>query len=157
MRTVTLPGTVAAWIEAHANHAGDECLIWPFSRNNQGYADGWISKKRWLIHRYYCQLKNGPPPTPKHHAAHSCGKGKAGCVNPNHVSWKTAKENTADKVQHGTQRRGVEIKSAVLNDSLVWLIRNTPNWEGRQLSEYLGVAEGAISNIRNRKAWKHVP
>lgn len=49
-----------------------------------------------------CQKAHGDPPSPKHDAAHSCGRGHEGCVNPNHLSWKTKKQNQADRITHGT-------------------------------------------------------
>jgi hypothetical protein len=55
-------------------------------------------------HRLMCQLAHGDPPTPDHIAAHSCGRGHEGCVNPNHLSWKTYSENELDKRVHGTTR-----------------------------------------------------
>lgn len=56
--------------------------------------------------RIMCILAHGEPPTPKHIAAHSEGCGHLGCVNRNHLSWKTQEENEADKKRHGTARCG---------------------------------------------------
>lgn len=49
-----------------------------------------------------CELAHGPAPSGKHQAAHNCGKGHEGCVNPRHLEWKTNKENSIDKIRHGT-------------------------------------------------------
>jgi hypothetical protein len=42
----------------------------------------------------------GEPPTSKHHAAHNtlggCCGADAGCVNPHHLRWATARENVLD-------------------------------------------------------------
>lgn len=32
-----------------------------------------------------CELVYGKPPMPKHQAAHNCGKGNLGCINPKHL------------------------------------------------------------------------
>jgi hypothetical protein len=52
--------------------------------------------------RVMCKLAHGPAPTPKHHAAHSCGKGHEACINPKHLRWATPRENAADAKLHGT-------------------------------------------------------
>ena len=56
--------------------------------------------------RYMCELVNGSPPTPRHEAAHSCGWGQGGCVNPRHLRWATRVENEAEKIIHGTHLQG---------------------------------------------------
>jgi hypothetical protein len=91
------------WLLAHIDYAGDECLIWPFARIAKGYGElGAPNRKMQYAHRVMCTLVNGPPPTPKHQTAHSCGRGHDGCVHPRHVSWKTNGENQLDRRIHGT-------------------------------------------------------
>lgn len=83
---------------------GDECLIWPYARTPAGYGvlDGHKIK---VVSRRLCEEAYGPPPTPKHHAAHSCGNGHLGCVTRRHLSWKTPKENGADRIAHTLLRK----------------------------------------------------
>lgn len=64
---------------------------------------------QWL-ERHMCKLKNGDPPTPDHEAAHSCGNGKHGCINPNHLRWATDAENMADTVDIDLVRDGASGK-----------------------------------------------
>jgi hypothetical protein len=87
---------------------GPDCLIWPFSREQTGYAGSVRRGKKMYIHRYVCELIHGEPPTPKHHAAHSCNNGPGGCVNPKHISWKTNAENQLDRYRD--QARNVRFK-----------------------------------------------
>ncbi|WP_292637037.1 hypothetical protein [Mesorhizobium sp.] len=49
------------------------------------------------VSRLVCEEVHGPPPSPDHEAAHSCDNGDLGCATKRHLSWKTPKENTADK------------------------------------------------------------
>jgi HNH endonuclease len=86
------------WIRAHLDYPHDWCLVWPFSRSQAGYAT--FGGKATAVHRLMCEYKNGLPPTDKHQACHSCGRGKEGCVNPNHLSWKTNAENQIERFQH---------------------------------------------------------
>lgn len=101
--------TASVWLLEHVDHEGEDCLIWPYTRNRHGYG----SVTRTVIGgdrgnigaaRAMCFLVHGEPPTPKHVAAHSCGKGHDGCVHPHHVRWATPSENIADTLRHGTRR-----------------------------------------------------
>lgn len=102
MRNVTKPGEARKWMEEHVAYQGDGCLTWPFSCDSQGYADIRWSGKTRRVARVMCELVNGPPPTPLHHAAHTCGKGHEACVHPKHVKWKTPTANQLDRAEHGT-------------------------------------------------------
>ena len=103
------------WIESHASFDSEKCLPWPFACRRRGYGAVAVEGKLLPAHRYICECVNGPPPTPKHVAAHSCGKGHEGCVNPRHLRWATYGENEADKIVHGTDGRGERHPMAKLN------------------------------------------
>lgn len=79
-------------------YQGDDCLVWPFPREPTGYASFVRGGKKTYVHRVACETRNGPPPTPKHHAAHTCNNGTGGCVNPKHLTWKTNSENQKDRI-----------------------------------------------------------
>src|SRR6185312_60585 len=79
-------GLLKQWIRAHLNYPHKEwCLLWPFSRNQGGYAN--VGRKSTLVHRIMCEYMHGEPPDGKPEAAHECGKGYLGCVNPHHIVW----------------------------------------------------------------------
>lgn len=95
------------WLERSLTEVLDECIEWPF-RCSGGY--GHVSRRvpgAPSASRVVCYMVYGAPPTRKHQAAHSCGKGHKGCVNWRHLSWKTPRENEADKLLHGTDRASV--------------------------------------------------
>ena len=85
---------------------GDECLLWPFSHNGNGYGTMRTGSKTVRVSRRVCEHVNGPPPTPKHDAAHSCGNGHIGCCTKRHMSWKTRSENLLERRIHKTFGRG---------------------------------------------------
>lgn len=96
-------GQAVKFLRDNVSYQGDACLPWPFSRDGgvgRGRV-GYLGKLYWA-HRLMCEFAHGPAPTPKHQAAHSCGKGHEGCVNPRHLSWKTVSENLLDRREHGT-------------------------------------------------------
>lgn len=137
-----------------------KCLIWPFAKskidgrpviNNPGGSN--------LVHRIVCEAINGPPPTNKHQAAHSCGNGHLGCVNPHHLRWATQKENEADRVIHGTSNRGERHGMAKLKAKDVLLIRKlaaSKKVSGRQISARFGVSQATVSDIIHRRSWGHL-
>lgn len=93
-------GKAAKFLHDHVAYAGDDCLMWPFSKHPTGYATfGYLGEYHYA-HRFMCELVHGPAPSAAHQAAHSCHK--PGCVNPRHISWKTPTENMLDKRANGT-------------------------------------------------------
>lgn len=86
-------------------YEGTECLIWPFGCCPRGYGRLKYEGRQIIASRLICEIVNGPPLTPELQAAHSCGKGHLGCVNPGHLSWKTPAANQADRIIHGTYGR----------------------------------------------------
>jgi hypothetical protein len=141
--------------EVVLKYEGDECLIWPFWRNADGY--GYVRQNGSMrqASRVVCTIIHGDPPTPKHEAAHSCGKGSAGCVTKGHLSWKTHRENEADKIVHGTAPRGESHGFAKITVPDVVAIRAAPSSRG--LAEKFGLAKITIRQIRAGKTWRHVP
>jgi len=132
---------------------GDECLVWPFSRNSQGYAT--MSNK--LVSRLVCERTHGKPPSRLHEAAHSCGKGHESCVAKRHLSWKTHAENMGDKVEHGTYLRGEDQYNAKLTEDTVRQIRKLKgHYSESALAKIFGVSRGTISSAMRRKSWAWV-
>jgi len=99
-------GRCAAFLFSMVDYRGDDCVRWPFGTDYNGAGQFGFKGKIYRAHRFMCELVHGKPPSRKHHAAHSCGKGHLGCVNPRHLSWKTQSENEMDKRLHGTAGGG---------------------------------------------------
>lgn len=137
------------WLHAHASYEGDWCLIWPFNRV-RGYGqlftniDG--SKRAHYAHRFMCELVNGPPPTPKHHAAHTCNRGDDGCVHPKHLVWKTPSENMLDKRKTGIYYR--DGRHRKLTDADVLQIRSLAGSATHdELADMFGVSRRNVGMI----------
>ena len=90
------------WLSGHISFTSDECLHWPFSRDLRGYGTLGYYGRTHRAHRLMCELANGPPPTPKHLAAHSCHNRI--CVNPKHLSWQTNSQNQLSRRENGTSK-----------------------------------------------------
>ncbi len=149
------PGSLSSWIDAHKNYAGSDCLMWPFHRSPDGYARHPVNGRDVNVHSTMCAHRHGPRPSDKHHAAHICGNGVRGCVNPQHMEWKTPKENEADKKIHGTVLRGEKHHKTTIGSTDVENIRDS-NFSQRKLAELYDVSQSTIWRIRQRLTWRHV-
>jgi len=150
----TEKGAPKAWLQSHIKHDDNACLIWPFNRPKDGYGRIMVSKRCLLAHRVMCEIVYGPAPTSRHEAAHSCGKGSEGCVNPRHLYWATPTENQADRIKHGTSNRGERHGSAVLTERDVIEIRSLRGrLKQNEIAAMFGISRTCIRLIHSRKTW----
>lgn len=135
-------------------YKGDDCLGWPFS-TNKGRALIWWEGRLVPAARVVCTETYGPPPTPEHESAHSCGKGHEGCVTPRHLRWATIVENMADKLIHGTHPRGERNGLAKLTEADVRAIRALSESGESQyaLARRFGVSRENIREIAHHRRW----
>jgi hypothetical protein len=140
--------------EVALRHAGGECLAWPYAKKDDGYGTVYVDGKTAIVSRYVCELVNGPPPTPYHEAAHSCGKGHESCIAPGHLEWKTQAQNQADKLIHGTIRRGERCGTAKLTEPEAREIISMKGVEPQSsLAKRFGVARSTVAEIHCGENW----
>jgi len=143
--------------EVVLSFAGDDCLIWPYARDQNGYAKLAGVGDTQYVSRLACTEINGPPPTTKHEAAHNCGKGASGCVNPHHLSWKTHEANQRDRLAHGTHNRGEQHPLSKLTERDVRAIKSLPKDMRRSdIAAKYGVSRRAIGMVIEGRTWSHV-
>ncbi|KAB2728240.1 HNH endonuclease [Brucella anthropi] len=142
-------------IELALRAAPQHCFLWPYSNNGIGYGKVSIEGRSVFVHRYVCELQHGPAPSVTHHAAHSCGNGHLGCINPHHLRWATPKENIADQKLHGTAIRGERVGSAKLNEETVRLVRRrlARGEMQKHIAADLGVNQSTVSYIKSGRIW----
>ena len=139
----------------------DECIVWPWSREEHGYAvrigrNGKKGSSR-LLSRQLCEQAHGPSPTDKPVCAHSCNNGAGGCINPKHLRWATQLENMHDKFAHGTATRGAEIGTSKLTEDDVREIRRVGGrMRQKDIAAHFGVSRANVSIILSGKTWSHV-
>lgn len=152
-------GKCYAWLSAHVSHTGDACLPWPFARDRKGYGSlGHLGKHYWA-HRLMCTLAHGDPPTPKHQAAHECGKGHYGCVNPRHLAWKTTSENQLDRRATGSMNRGRRKNGTetLLSDSqIAQIIALKGRKTQTEIAKMFGVSPGCVQYWQHARAQRYV-
>lgn len=151
-------GECQKWIEDHKGHHGEDCLIWPFHRNPRGYAivaKAGVRDSRY-VHISMCEYRHGPRPTPDHEAGHDCGRGHKGCVNPDHMRWKTKSENQKDRLKHGTDLRGEKSPRAKITAAQAREIRLRKDVPDPILAKEYGIARSTVTGIQNGKGWAHL-
>lgn len=133
------------------SYDSDECLLWPFALNNRGYG----LYKGQVASRYICSLFNGEP-FEGAEAAHSCGNGHLGCVNPKHLRWATTEENLEDRKRHGRMKTGEAAPQSKLTLEQVREIRSLKGVRsGVDVAKMFHVRPGCITRIWKGQRWKH--
>jgi hypothetical protein len=140
------------WVKSNLSYVGDDCLVWPYPRNKNGYGYVRFNGKLIPASRAMCILLHGEPPISNYQAAHSCGMGHEGCLNPRHLRWASPKENSADKVLHGTSLRGQSHPSSKLTDAEVLQIRHS---QGRpaDIAKKFGISYASVYRIKRPGHW----
>jgi hypothetical protein len=128
----------------------EECILWPFSRDQLGY--GMVHHRRGntkmrRVHNLACERIHGLAP-PAHEAAHECGH--RACINWRHLRWDTRKGNMADQLRHGTRRVPSHVK---LTPAQVHEIR-TSKETSAALARRFGVSYYAVWDVRSGRSWK---
>lgn len=105
--------------------------------------------KEWgAIHRLVCEAFHGLAPSRGHVAAHNDGDQTNNAAS--NLRWATYKENTADRLQHGTLLFGEHNPASKLTDCDVRQIREAVNMTPKELSELYGVSRTHIHRIRKK-------
>lgn len=137
-------------------YTGDDCLLWPYKRRS-GYGEIGAKRKLQYVHRLVCEHANGPPPTPTHEAAHSCGRGHDGCCSQKHLRWATPAENAHDRIAHGTEGYGEKNGFAKLTDADGQNIRSLRGKKSqRAIAAMYGVTQPCVFKIQTGITWGHL-
>jgi hypothetical protein len=155
----TVAGAPRAFLDAAVVSQTDECIVWPFTKGEKGYAQigGGQTKERRQVHRIICERVHGPAPSPQHFAAHApviCHT--RACINPRHIRWATPSENMFDRCVDGTMPHGEAHPHAALTERQALAVLADPRGVRAIANEY-GVSHSTISNIRRGVTWKHLP
>lgn len=155
-RPLSSRGEPLQWMQEHLDYDESGCLIWPFARHQNGYGALTEGGEKFLAHRWACEQVNGPPPSPRHEAAHACGRGKQGCVNPRHLRWATKVENEADKAAHGSVKGSRNPRAQLTEDQVLEIFgrpRPRTRYEAEAVAAVYGVAWNVVRDIFNGRNW----
>ena len=135
----------------------DGCWTWLGWREPVGgYGRFKIKNVQHPAHKYsYLFAKGGVPAGML--VCHKCDNRL--CVNPAHLFLGTPADNMRDRDAKGRQARGERSGMATLKESDVRAIRSLYRSGGftqQKLAWIYGVAQTKVSDVVNRKTWKHV-
>jgi DNA-binding transcriptional regulator YiaG len=148
-------GAPLKWIEEHADYDLNDCIRWPFAVSRYGYGIVTHNGKRRVASRVMCEKSQGLPEDPSMDAAHVCGNGAKGCMNPNHLSWKTRKENMADAVDHKTWKRGdMDPRASISNAQASEIAALKGVIKQSEIAKKFGVSAAVVAKIHNGSHWK---
>jgi hypothetical protein len=135
----------------------DACWIWNGGKQDGGYGvigSGGKSGKQLLAHRYSYQLHKGIIPESMV-VMHSCDN--PSCVNPDHLSIGTFKDNTQDALKKGRLKtcfvKGEKNLSAKLKKSDVDYIKAHNEMRGIDLAKMFNISPQTICDIRKGRYW----
>ena len=147
-------GKTVEFFEEAKKFNGKECMIWPYAKDANGYAQINYGGKVRYVHREVCIFIYGEPEDGVV-AAHSCGRGNMGCINPSHLRWATFKENYEDSVLHKTAVRGERVGNSKLKKEDIKKIKQMRKTRTQQnVANVFSVSRTAISDIENGRRWK---
>jgi hypothetical protein len=149
-------------VKSLLNRYKNVSILKPGNINGYFYVVLYKNKKPYTngIHRLVLESFVNPAPTNKHHAAHNDG-----VRNNNYVynlRWATAKENSADRVIHGTLPEGETHGKSKLTNEQVKYILNNYEYDGHkkssiyQLCKKFSVSKDTILKIIRGQIWKSV-
>lgn len=124
---------------------------WPFTTAGNGkYGQFKHKGVRYLVNRFVCEMVHGPAPSPEHEAAHRCGNSlcfSAGCLR-----WLTPAENSAERIDHGTDPACDRNPRAKLAPEDVQFIRESTG-NADDLAARFEITRGHVNKLRRRGAW----
>ena len=149
----------------------NNCWNWIGTKLKSGYGVFWLNGKSVKAHRLSMTIKFGKIPKGMCVCNH-CDN--PSCVNPKHLFIGTHKDNMRDGVLKGRFRSGKNHpvhycsqnvhkgednpKSKLKTSDIVYIrfLYDFHKYNQKELSKIFGVNNRSISNIVNRKSWKHV-
>ena len=133
----------------------DKCWIWTGCTNGLGYGVKRIGPKIVRVHRLVYEMLHEPIPEGMM-LRHNCDV--RNCVRPSHMTPGTHEENMKDMVDRGRSPRGEASGLSKISDQDVVIIRKA--WalgaSQKDIACELGISQPAVSDIVNRKTWRHL-
>lgn len=132
--------------------SSDGCWEWQGSLNFKGY--GWfrVQGRTWKAHRFSYTVFHGDIPKGVH-IMHLCDN--PGCVNPDHLKPGTNADNVSDRQAKGRGRWDHLTKT---DEATVIRVREmrANGAKHSDIAEAVGLEVHHVSDICQRRTWKHV-
>lgn len=149
--------TMAFLLQASQSDQSD-CIIWPYARSTpNGYGIIIIQGRRQYVHRLVCELKHGVPSEPMDAAHGPCHN--RSCINPNHLSWKTRRDNILDRHRDGTMLFGETSPKSKYTDQEILDLRESYKHKSVSQAQFArdhGIPRRTLRQILSEETWKHL-
>lgn len=143
-------GEQYAFLKSIVDHDGQDCIPWPYGGTWNGYGHLGLNGKLQKAHRVMCKLAHGEPARKGLVAAHSC-KDRS-CVNRNHLSWKTPRENLMDRHRDDTLTKKRWHNKGLLTDAdIAEICMLKDHLNQRQIGAMFDISYQHVSVIQNGK------
>lgn len=128
----------------------------PSSKSNGGYLRVSINGHKVPVQVLVAEAFIGPRPSAWHLCLHKDDNPRNNTVE--NLYWGTKKQNAIDSVRNGKTPVGEKSHSAKLSERAVTLIRDlaASGEKHSVLSNSFNVSQSTITDIVNRKKWKHL-
>ena len=151
-------GETKRFVRSLIGTTNQRCIAWPYGKAGNGYGCIRVGKTQMTVARYVCMLVHGSPPPGPMHAAHSCGRGADGCVNPNHIRWASPQENGLDMVKHGSSRGARNGRARLMPVDVIFMRELWRNgWMFKDLAKLWGVHHNTSRLACIGESWGHLP
>jgi len=136
---------------------GSGCWEWQGYKDPNGYGRLNVNNVPKLAHRLSWEIEHNVTLSPQEHVCHKCDN--PSCVRPSHLFIGDHAANMADKMNKGRHVYGIGQGEAhgcsKLTENDIRAIRSSAE-TGVALARQYGVSTTNISDIRNRRIWRHV-
>lgn len=130
------------------------CHLWVGCLKSSGYGDFKLKGKTVRAHRASYIIYKGEIPVGMS-ILHSCDNPR--CVNPDHLSMGSHKENMEDKVKKGRQQKGEKVKTSKLVGADVIIIRALfKDCPYAEVARRFGINQTSVMRILKGITWKHL-
>jgi hypothetical protein len=135
-------------------HMATPCWEWQGNLDSKGYGMIGHQGKKQRCHRFSWFLTFDQ--WPGLHLLHECDNKI--CVNPSHLREGTDADNAQDRVERGRHAKGEAAGGAILNEAAVRDIRRLldSGMKGREVARRFNISPKTVSDIKQRRIWKHV-
>lgn len=134
------------------------CWLWTATQQSRGdgtkgYGQFTVRPKKWLAHRWAAKFLGGLDIDGKV-VRHICENNA--CVNPDHLTTGSQKENMQDAWRSGRIARGANVGSSKITEDIVREIRARKGERIVDLAKEFGITHQNVSLIQNKKSWSWV-
>jgi hypothetical protein len=140
-------GAAIRWLCEHVTFAGKEFLFWPFAKDRGHVGCVGYLGQIYKASRLMCALAHGAPPSDQHEASYTCGQSHKGCINPQHLAWKTQSENQRDQINQGRKFYGRQGKITFAQAAEIRAIGHTRLL--KDVAREYGISPQRVSGILN--------